>query len=47
MTLKEGQDLDGLYAERKPLYERYADITVNCEGLSIREIVEKIAKITA
>ena len=47
VTLKEGQDLDGLYAERKPLYERYADITVNCEGLSIREIVEKIAKITA
>ena len=37
VTLKEGQDLDGLYA----------DITVNCEGLSIREIVEKIAKITA
>ena len=47
VTLKEGQDLDGLYAERKPLYERYADITVNCEGLSIREIVEKIVKITA
>lgn len=43
VTLKEGQDLAGLYAERLPLYERYADITVECEGLSIREIVEKIA----
>ena len=32
---------------RAPLYERYADLTVACEGLSIREIVEKIAKITA
>lgn len=47
VTLREGQDLDGLYAERKQLYERYADVTVECEGLSIREIVEKIAKVTA
>ncbi len=45
VTLKAGQDLDGLYAERRPLYERYADITVACEGLSIREIVEKIASL--
>lgn len=43
VTLRDGQDLDGLYAERQPLYEKYADITVDCEGLSIREIVEKIA----
>lgn len=43
VTLKAGQDLDNLYAERQPLYERYADVTVDCEGLSIREIVEKIA----
>lgn len=43
VTLKEGQDLDSLYAERQPLYERYADVTVECGGLSIREIVEKIA----
>lgn len=47
VTLKEGQDLDSLYAERLPLYERYADATVECEGLSIREIVKKIAEITA
>ena len=39
VTLREGQDLDGLYAERLPLYEKYADITVACEGLEIREIV--------
>lgn len=43
VTLRAGQDLAGLYAERLPLYERYADITVACEGLPIREIVEKIA----
>lgn len=47
VTLREGQDLDGLYEERVPLYEKYADDTVDCAGLSIREIVEKIAKITA
>ncbi|MDE7429759.1 MAG: shikimate kinase [Lachnospiraceae bacterium] len=43
VTLREGQDLDGLYAERLPLYEKYADITVACEGMEIREIVERIA----
>lgn len=47
VTLKEGQDLDSLYAERLPLYERYADVTVECGGLQIREIVEKIVKIIA
>lgn len=47
VTLREGQDLVGLYEERVPLYEKYADCTVDCEGLSIREIVEKIVKITA
>ncbi|MDE7231555.1 MAG: shikimate kinase, partial [Lachnospiraceae bacterium] len=45
VTLREGQDLDSLYAERLPLYEKYADITVACEGLEIREIVERIADI--
>lgn len=44
VTLREGQDLTGLYRERAPLYERYADITVDCEKLSIREIVERIAR---
>lgn len=43
VTLKEGQDLKGLYEERVPLYEQYADITVNCEGKTLREIVHEIA----
>lgn len=47
VTLREGQDLTGLYEERVPLYEKYADYRVDCEGLSIREIVKKIAEITA
>lgn len=47
VTLRDGQDLGGLYAERQPLYEKYADVTVDCEGFSIREIVEKIVRTTA
>lgn len=47
VTLREGQNLSGLYEERVPLYEKYADCTVACGGFSIREIVEKIVKITA
>lgn len=38
----EGQTLQQLYDERVPLYERYADITVDCENKSIREIVAEI-----
>lgn len=46
VTLREGQDLAALYEERIPLYEKYADITINCEKLSIREVVEKIVTLT-
>lgn len=44
VTLREGQDLRALYEERTPLYERYADLTIDCETLSIREIVTAVAK---
>lgn len=44
VTLREGQTLETLYEERIPLYEKYADITMECEGLSIRGIVEEIAR---
>lgn len=43
VALKEGQTLWQLYDERVPLYERYADVTVDCEGKSIREIVLEIS----
>lgn len=42
VTLRDGQGLPELYAERVPLYEKYADVTIDCESLSIREIVEQI-----
>lgn len=43
VTLREGQTLEMLYEERTPLYEKYADIIIECEDLSIREIVDDIA----
>lgn len=39
VSIKEGQSFRELYEERKPLYEQYAEITVETEGLSIREVV--------
>ena len=32
IALKEGQTIEDLYNERCKLYERYADLTVNCDG---------------
>lgn len=42
VTLRAGQTLEDLYAERIPFYEKYAHITVSCEGMQLREIVAKI-----
>ena len=39
VSIKEGQTFEELYEERIPLYEKYADITVSAENLSIREVV--------
>lgn len=44
VTLKEGQDLQGLYEERGPLYEKYADVTIDCENLQIREVVDAVSR---
>lgn len=42
VSIKDGQTFDELFEERKPLYEKYADITIHAEGLSIREMVYKL-----
>ena len=42
VVLREGQTLKDLYDERKVLYEKYADITVEEAGLSVEETVERI-----
>lgn len=45
VVLKKGQTLEELYGERIPLYEKYADVTVDCEKKSIREIVEELCRL--
>lgn len=42
VTVRDGQNLADLYEERKPYYEKYADITIDCEEKMIRNIVEEI-----
>lgn len=44
VAVREGQSLKDLYQERIPLYEKYADITIQCEEKSIRQIVEEISQ---
>lgn len=44
VTLKPGQDLKALYEERVPLYEKYADITIECEEKQLREVAEEICE---
>lgn len=44
VVLKDGQDLCGLYEERVPLYEKYADITVCEDNLNVEQTIEKITE---
>ena len=49
IILRPGQTLLSLYNERTPLYEKYADITVNCDGTHYskyqRDAIEAISKV--
>lgn len=42
VAVKENQTLLSLYQERIPLYEKYADIIIDCENQPIRKIIEII-----
>ncbi|MBR2293206.1 MAG: shikimate kinase [Clostridia bacterium] len=48
IVFKGASDLRSVYEERLPLYERYADLTVDCTGKDIEscvgEIVERLEK---
>ena len=43
VVLKDGQTLKSIYDERIPLYEKYADITIDCQDKQIKDIVTLIA----
>jgi shikimate kinase len=45
VTLQPGQTLKDLYAERIPLYEKYAHITMECDGKYLRDIVSEITDV--
>ena len=45
VTLMPGQTLADLFAERTPLYEKYAHITIDCSGKSLRELVMEAAEL--
>lgn len=42
VVLKEGQDLLGLFEERTPLYEKYADIMIDEDDLTVEQTVDKL-----
>jgi shikimate kinase len=42
VVMSKNQTLDDLYTKRTPLYEKWAEITVQCQGLSHEEVIEKI-----
>ncbi len=44
VTLRHGQDLEGLFQERIPYYEKFADLTIDCENKMIKDIVLEIKK---
>ena len=42
VSIQPGWTLRDLYNERVPLYERWADITIDCERLMLREVVHTL-----
>ena len=44
VVFKDGQTMKDLYNERCTLYERYADITIDEEGLDIEQTIEAVVK---
>ena len=44
VAMKKGTTVKELYNERLPLYEKYADIILDCTGLTAEECVERICQ---
>ena len=45
VVLKEGQTLKDLYEERVKLFEKYADLTVEEDGSSLEETIDKVLEL--
>ncbi len=44
VSIKEGQTLEDLYEERRPLYERYGEVVIDLDSFDIRRAAEQIAE---
>ncbi|MBE6783203.1 MAG: shikimate kinase [Ruminococcaceae bacterium] len=44
IAMEKGTTISELYIQRAPLYEKYADITVECTDLTAEECVDRITK---
>ncbi len=42
VVMSKNQTLDDLYKERTPLYEKWAEIKVDCNNISHEEVIDKI-----
>lgn len=45
VAMEKGETIAELFEKRRPLYEKYADITVDCYGLTVEECVEEIIRL--
>ncbi len=45
LAREEGQTFAQLFAERQPLYHRYADIKIECAGMTLAEICDAIIQV--
>ena len=42
IAMKSSETIEDLFNERAPLYEKYADVTIDCNGLTAEECVRSI-----
>ena len=42
IAMKPGETLDDVFAQRSPLYEKYADMVIDCENVTFEENLEKL-----
>ena len=42
LVMSRGQSFEQLYAERTPLYEKFADLTIDCGDLNAEQVAAKI-----
>lgn len=47
VVMREGLTIGDVYDERRPLYERYADLTLRSEAMGTREAVEALDRLLA